>query len=99
MNAQLLEFGYNGKGLGISVTGRRMENMLQKITSFENLGAGLFDKPKEDYPNNMLSYRPAMTTQYTYMLTTLHPYSPEVGDQVYSGELGGQIDSFYNFRR
>lgn len=99
MNAQLLEFGYNGKGLGISVTGRRMENMLQKITSFENLGAGLFDKPKEDYPNNMLSYRPAMTTQYTYMLTTLHPYSPEVGDQVYSGEFGGQIDAFYNFRR
>lgn len=99
MNAQLLEFGYNGNGLGISVTGRRMENMLQKITSYENLGLGLFDKPKENYPNNMLSYRPAMTTQYTYMLTTLHPYSPEIGDQIYPGEIGGQIDAFYNFRR
>lgn len=99
MNAQLIEFGYNGKGLGVAVTGRRMENMLQKIVSYDNLGAGLFNKPKEDYSNNMLSYRPAMTTQYTYMLTTLHPYSPEIGDQTYPGEIGGQIDAFYNFRR
>ena len=48
----------------------------------------------------MLSYRPAMSTQYTYMLTTLNPYSPEIGDKVIkAGEIGGQIDAFYNFRR
>jgi hypothetical protein len=34
------------------------------------------------------------------MLTTLNPYSPEIGEKVYrSGEVGGQIDAFYNFRR
>jgi len=46
---------------------------------------------------------PAMSTQYTYMLTTLHPYNPQVGDAstmaFNSGEIGGQIDAFYNFRR
>ena len=37
------------------------------------------------------------------MLTTLHPYNPQVGDAstmaFNSGEIGGQVDAFYNFRR
>lgn len=90
-NAQLLELGYNGRGLGVTVTGRRMQQMLQKISTY--------DIANKNFDNNMLSYRPAMTTQYTYMLTTLHPYSPEIGDYMYPGEIGGQIDAFYNFRR
>lgn len=98
-NAQLIELGYNGRGLGISFTGRRMENMLQKIHTYDNLNTGLFGKPVENYPNNTLSYRPAMTTQYTYMLTTLHPYNPEIGDRFFPGEIGGQLDVFYNFKR
>ena len=49
---------------------------------------------------NVLSYCPAMCTQYTYMLTTLVPYSPVVGTNgLIAGEVGGQIDAFYNFRR
>ena len=42
-----------------------------------------------------------MTTQYTYMLTTLNPYSPETGGlyKQRAGEIGGQLDAFYNFRR
>jgi hypothetical protein len=52
---------------------------------------------------NLISYVPAMSTQYTYMLTTLHPYNPQVGDEstasFNSGEMGGQLDAFYNFRR
>ena len=93
-NAQLVEFGYNGRGLGVTVTGRRMDRMTQKIYSFSGMENGYGSL------SNMLSYRPAMSTQYTYMLTTLNPYSPEVGDKVISaGEIGGQIDAFYNFRR
>ena len=93
-NAQLLEFGYNGRGLGISVTGRRLDRMHQKIYNYTGTEPGFGSAV------NMLSYRPAMTTQYTYMLTTLNPYSPEVGDKVIrAGEIGGQIDAFYNFRR
>lgn len=93
-NAQLLEFGYNHRGLGVSVTGRRMDRMVQKIYSYTA------SDPGYGTTANMLSYRPAMSTQYTYMLTTLNPYAPEIGDKVIkAGEIGGQIDAFYNFRR
>ncbi len=90
-NAQLLEAGYNGRGLGVTVTGRRLEWMTQKISA------------KSLSTANLISYVPAMSTQYTYMLTTLHPYNPQLGDEstisFNSGEIGGQIDAFYNFRR
>ncbi len=90
-NAQLVEAGYNGRGLGVTFTGRRLEYMGQKITS-SSLSS-----------SNLISYIPAVCTQYTYMLTTLHPYNPLVGDEssiaYSSGELGGQLDAFYNFRR
>ena len=93
-NAQLLELGYNNRGLGLSVTGRRMDRMVQKIYSYTS------SDPGYGTTANMLSYRPAMSTQYTYMLTTLNPYAPEIGDKVIrAGEIGGQIDAFYNFRR
>ena len=96
-NAQLVEFGYNGRGLGVTVTGRRMDRMTQKIYSYSAAEGGYGSL------SNMLSYRPAMSTQYTYMLTTLHPYGARTGDLmtgfVNSGEIGGQIDVFYNFRR
>ncbi len=89
-NAQLIEAGYNGKGLGVTVTGRRLEYMVQSITYGSSS------------PANLISYVPAMSTQYTYMLTTLHPYTPLLGDDSTphtSGEIGGQINAFYNFRR
>jgi hypothetical protein len=93
-NAQLIEFGYNGRGLGLTVTGRRMDRMNQKIYNYAGSAPGYGSSA------NMLSYRPAMSTQYTYMLMTLNPYNPEIGDKVIkAGEIGGQIDAFYNFRR
>lgn len=93
-NAQLVEFGYNGNGLGLTFTGRRMERMTQKIYAYDS------NQPGYGSAVNMLSYRPAMTTQYTYMLMTLNPYSPEIGDKAQAaGEIGGQVDAFYNFRR
>lgn len=93
-NAQLVELGYNGRGLGLTVTGRRMERMNQRIYNYAGADPGYATSV------NMLSYRPAMSTQYTYMLMTLNPYSPQVGDKVIkAGEIGGQVDAFYNFRR
>lgn len=93
-NAQLVEFGYNGRGLGVTVTGRRLERMNQKIVAYNGIHNGYLTAA------NMLSYIPAMCTQYTYMLTTLNPYGCETGDDALrSGEIGGQIDAFYNFRR
>ena len=95
-NAQLVELGYNGRGLGVTFTGRRIDRMNRlnnKIYSYNKTST-------VDATANILSYIPAMCTQYTYMLTTLNPYNPELGDKmVPSGEIGGQLDAFYNFRR
>ena len=90
-NAQLVEFGYNSRGLGVSFTGRRLERMTQQIYTSNLMYASAA---------NVMSYCPAMTTQYTYMLTALHPYNPEIGtNKLRAGEIGGQLDAFYNFRR
>ncbi len=90
-NAQLLELGYNGRGLGVTLTGRRLEWMDSKIIAGNTS------------TSNMMNYIPAMCTQYTYMLTTHHPYNAQtgniIGNFINSGEIGGQIDAFYNFRR
>ena len=90
-NAQLIETGYNRRGLGVNVNLRRLEWMGSKVVNESSSSV------------NMLNYVPALCTQYTYMLTTLHPYGARTGDMmtgfVNSGEIGGQIDVFYNFRR
>jgi len=96
-NAQLIETGYTGRGLGVSLSLRRLEWMNSVITS-SGIGNTIMAPDV-----NLLNYVPALSTQYTYMLTTLHPYSSFVGtlDELFmnSGEIGGQLDIFYNFRR
>ena len=91
-NAQLIETGYTGKGLGVSLSLRRLEWMDSKIVA----DGGATEV-------NMMNYVPALCTQYTYMLANLHPYGPRTGEInqkfVNSGEIGGQLDVFYNFRR
>ena len=90
-NAQLVELGYNSRGLGVSFTGRRLQRMTQQIYTSDLMYAA---------SANVMSYCPAMTTQYTYMLTALNPYNPEIGgNKNRAGEIGGQLDAFYNFRR
>ena len=90
-NAQLVELGYNARGLGVSFTGRRLQRMTQQIYTSD---------PTYASAANVMSYCPAMTTQYTYMLTALNPYNPEIGTNKFrAGEIGGQLDAFYNFRR
>ena len=93
-NAQLIELGYNGYGLGVNASFRRLEWMESKIQSGSNL------------TSNLMNYVPGMCAQYTYLLSNLHPYSPEIGriipgasNFINSGEIGGQIDVFYNFRK
>lgn len=91
-NAQLIETGYTGRGLGVSLSLRRLEWMDSRIVA----GGGAPEV-------NMMNYVPALCTQYTYMLANLHPYGPRTGEInswfVNSGEMGGQFDIFYNFRR
>lgn len=91
-NAQLVETGYTDRGLGVSLSLRRLEWMDSRIVT----GGSAAEV-------NMLNYVPGLCTQYTYMLANLHPYGPRTGEInskfVNSGEMGGQLDVFYNFRR
>ena len=59
-NAQLVEIGYNGRGLGVTLTGRRLEWMAQSISA------------KSLSTANLISYVPAMSTQYTYKIGRAH---------------------------
>lgn len=90
-NAQLIELGYNRRGLGINLTARRLQWMTSRIVWGNESTA------------NLLNYVPAMCTQYTYLLTTLYPYTTQlgqfIGEREIPGEIGGQLDVYYNFRR
>lgn len=89
-NAQQIDVGYNQNGFGLSLTGRRLYRMSQSIYNYSDNNCSI--------ECNRISYCPALTSQYTYMLMTLNPYSPDLA-RYNSGEIGGQIDAFYNFRR
>ena len=91
-NDQLVEFGYNNRGLGANLTLRRLEWMTSKIVTSGSSAVSTA---------NLLNYVPAVCTQYTYLLTNFHPYTSQLGDPAYnnSGEMGGQLDLYYNFRR
>lgn len=88
-NAQIVELGYSGGGLGVNLTGRRLEWMMSPIEWTDNS------------TNNFMNYVPALCAQHSYLLCNLNPYLPQYGDNPYnhSGEIGGQLDVYYNFKR
>ena len=96
-NAQLVDLGYSGGGLGVNLSVRRLEWMNSYID-----GRGIV-LDESSITNNNLNYIPALCAQYSYSLTNIHPYVPMPyyinGDFVNSGEIGGQLDVYYNFRR
>jgi len=95
-NALLLNVGYAKKGIGIDATFRRLENMT-------------FYSDREAYGNvylqNMINYLPALTKQHDYLLTNIYVYQaqPQISFQdpslLKSGEIGGQIDIYYNIKK
>lgn len=95
-NALLLNFGYSKKGLGIDATLRRMENMSFFSNRFDVEG---------QYNENTINYIPALTKQHDYLLTNIYVYQsqPKVSfpdpSLMKSGEIGGQLDLFYKFKK
>lgn len=80
-NVYLAELGYSHKGFSVLGSFRRLEYM-GTLLSVYGEGTG-----------NLINYIPALTRQYTYLLTNLNPYqiNPE-------GEIGGQVDVYYSLR-
>ncbi len=99
-NALLFTVGYAKKGLGISGTFRRLENM----TFFAER---LYDNVvKNRYGILSLNYLPSLTKQYSYSLANIyiHQAQPKLvmGRSEYDsqiGEIGGLLDFFYTFKK
>ena len=95
-SAHLLNLGYAKKGFGIDATFRRMENM--NFYSNREAAGNIFNQ-------NIINYLPALTKQHDYLLTNIYVYQaqPQVSFQdptlIKSGEIGGQIDLFYNLKK
>ncbi|MFI3323388.1 MAG: DUF6029 family protein [Rikenellaceae bacterium] len=86
-NAQLAEANYSTRGLSVSALFRRLDNMTNLAYRVEDMSAGAL-------PANTINYIPALSQQHTYSLASLNPYAG------YSdGEIGGQLDVFYNIGR
>lgn len=95
-NALFANFGFSKKGLGINTSFRRLENM----NFFSDR-----EKTGNKYLENIINYVPALTKQHDYLLTNIYVYQalpavsfpdPEVTQ---AGEIGGQIDVFYTFKK
>lgn len=95
-NALLVNFGYSQKGLGIDATFRRLENM--NFFSEREASGNVFNE-------NILNYLPGLTKQHDYALTNIYVYQAQPAISVPDpsllkfGEIGGQIDIFYNFEK
>ena len=94
-DAYLLNLGYSKKGFGFNANIRRLENF--GFYSQRNLAGNAFNE-------GGLNYLPALTKQFDYSLTNIYVYNaqPNISfdpGRNKAGELGGQIDFFYNFKK
>lgn len=95
-NALLLNAGYSEKGLGIDATFRRLENM----TFYSERAA-----KGNAYNDKIMNFIPSLTKQQHYNLANIYVYQsqPSVfmpdNTLLKVGEIGGQIDLFYNIKK
>lgn len=95
-NALLVNLGYSMKGFGVNATFRRMENMAMYSQR------DLSETAQNLYNEGIVNYVPALTRQHDYLLTNIYVYQaqPQLNfDLEEVGEIGGQLDIFYNFAK
>ena len=90
-NAQLAELGYSGDGFSVMGQFRRLYLMDEQIYYGNTLISKL--------AGNTLNYIPALSPQHAYLLASLDPNVPANIEGHTAGELGGQIDAYYMFKR
>ena len=97
-NSLLFTAGFTKKGIGFSGTFRRMENMtFYSEREFAIPGGNQFIM-------SSINYWPALTKQQDYSLANIYIYQPQpflflqdfAGQ---AGEIGGQIELYYNFKK
>lgn len=95
-NALLVNMGYSKKGFGIDATFRRLENM-----SFYSERAA----NKNQFNDRIMNFLPSLTKQQHYNLANIYVYQAQPGVNLAdntvlkAGEIGGQVDFFYNFKK
>ncbi len=89
-NAQLAEVAYTGDGFSVSAQFRRLKNMQSRLYQGEDDA----ETSLANLAGNVINYVPALSTQHTYMLSSLDPNYANL-----DGEMGGQIDAYYLFKR
>ncbi|POS03021.1 hypothetical protein Q361_101120 [Flavobacterium croceum DSM 17960] len=95
-SALLFNMGYSKKGFGIDGTFRRLENMGFYSERLAN---------KNAYNDMLMNYVPSLTKQHHYNLANIYVYQSQPGiilndpSMVKAGEIGGQIDLYYNFKK
>ncbi len=95
-SALLLNLGFSKKGFGIDASFRRLENM------------GFFSERSakgNPFNDKILNFIPSLTKQHHSNLANIYSYQAQanviLNDEslVKTGEIGGQIDVFYNFKK
>lgn len=95
-NGFLLNMGYSAKGFGINTTFRRLENMGMYAQR------DLSEPAANVYNEAIVNYLPALTRQHDYLLTNIYVYQAQPNlnfEKKEAGEIGGQIDIFYNLKK
>lgn len=95
-NGFLFNAGYTARGFGVNTTFRRLENMgLYAQRDLSEASVNVFNE-------GIINYLPALTRQHDYLLTNIYVYQsqPHLNfEKQEVGEIGGQIDIFYNFKK
>jgi ethanolamine utilization protein EutQ (cupin superfamily) len=95
-NALLIELGYSKKGLGISTSLRRLENM--NFYTDRNAAGNEFNEL-------IVNYLPSLTKQHDYSLANLYVYQAQSNlsitdsDNQQAGEIGFQTDVFFKIKK
>ncbi len=92
-DAWLLNLGYSQKGMGINATFRRLEN-IQMYS--ERLLEG------NSYNTGVMNFVPGLSKQHDFSLANIYVYQAQPAISFAEekvGEIGGQMDFFYTFKR
>jgi hypothetical protein len=103
-SALLTNFGYTKKGVGLDVTLRRIENM--NFLSERNPEVFSPEQTSIAYNDRMMNFVPSLTKQHHSNLANIYVFQAQKSVSIVSengiakaGEIGGQIDFFYEFRK
>lgn len=104
-NALLINFGYSKKGFGFDASLRRIENM-QFLSERKPQAYTQFLSTSINYNDRIMNFVPSLTKQHHSNLANIYVYQAQ--SQVIlnestqtnkSGEIGGQFDVFYDFKK